>query len=1020
MKGRREIAYDRVREFMTRLKKCFMGDCIEAEAEVYVTPLRLKLEETVDLERRPIGPGEKWGENWDSAYYRLIFRIPDELKDCNLAAKLNLGGEMLVYDESGEPLYGLSNHSVYDDSNVKNIHLVGSTDKDEIVMFVETAANELFGLDMDKHLITRKEKDAEGHRNGVYAYAILGRWQEDIWNLHQDMEVLLSLYESLDEGSTRAVRILSALFEAANAYSEHGALFSAGILGKVLGTTNGSDALSTTAIGHAHIDTAWLWPLAETHRKVARTFASQMDNIDSNPAYIFGASSPQQYLWTKNEHPGLYGRIRKAIADGRWELLGGMWVEPDCNLISGESFVRQFLYGKRFFMKEFGKDVKTCWIPDVFGYPASMPQLLKRAGIDCFITIKMSWSKNNKFPYDTFIWKGLDDSEVLVHFPPEHDYNSKALPKNLIAAERNFAEKDRLDEFLTLAGIGDGGGGPKAEHLERIMRQGDLAGVPKASWGHVEDFVGRLEKKKDLLMRYKGELYLEYHRGTYTSQAAQKRNNRLFEENLKLVEALYADRLDEYPDLGRDIEDALTLQFHDILPGSSITKVYEESTIIYRRIFDDFRRLVEARAEGAEAIHTSFFERKADRDPKFITFFNPGMEAKDSILLEIPAIGEGNGRLGDYPVSATDGRSFVLMPLKSGWTCLPFERTSETCKKDSGTVLENEDVIYRFGEDGTIVEAKDKKRGEDLFQKRVANILSLYHDEPHTYEAWDIDFYYKDMVCNDLEPCGRTERTVADAFSSITFLYRTKASSIRQTIVLPAKGYQLFFTTFVEWHDERKLLRVSFPVDSNVEYADCDIAYGTTGRKTHVQNEWDFAKFEFPARNFVNVGELALSSDSKYGYAARDGELSMSLLRSPIYPDPHADMGRHEFTYSIIPHPGKQLDESDVRMRASFLSAVPLSFCTEHPIEEKPLVYSLENSGCSIGALKKAEDGKHLAIRIVEMEGKKQEVRIMGKKNDIALVETDLLERPLKNGLRLEKDPVFTIGPYEIRTFVEQ
>lgn len=1020
-KGRREIADERVRGFLHNLKKCYLSEQVDFTATVYTTKDRLDIKKTIDLERTPIENGTRWGSDWESAYFRLDLDIPEKLEKKKLALHLNLGGEMLVYNEEGIPLFGMSNFSVFDDNCVRNLHPIGSGHKGHMTLFVECAANELFGLDKDFRIYSRREKDAEGHFYGVYNYAELGIYEEDNWQLYQDLDALMSIYDSIDKTSVRAERILTTCFNAVNAHNEYGSRKAREILRSVLDKKNGDSALSTAVCGHAHIDTAWLWPIAETHRKAARTFSSQVDLIERYPDYIFSASSPAQYKWVKKEHPELYKKIKKAVRSGRWEPVGGMWVEPDCNLISGESFARQLLHGKNFFRDEFGFDVKNCWIPDVFGYPASMPQILKKGGIDYFVTIKMSWSKQNKFPYDTFIWKGPEGSEVITHFPPEHDYNSKAAPRNLITGANNFAEKAELDEFLTLYGVGDGGGGPKEEHIERILRQKDVEGVPKASFARAEDFLKRLEKEKDKLETYKGELYLEYHRGTYTTQAKTKKNNRLFEENLKLIEALSLIAKENYPDLSEEIETALMLQFHDILPGSCIGPVYKEADAYYAEIFKRFRSLIEEKVEAlglkADGIHVNLFSRPAEKKTESISIYNPGART-DETLIRLPDLKERNVLLANsYKAGYVEDAMYAYLPLESGWNTFQVSEVEGNIVKNDSLVLENEDVSYTFDKKGRITKAIDKRSGKDFFYGRKGNVLTLFNDDPHTYEAWDIDFYYTEMESGDLE-CTGIER-IESIFDALKITYRTKCSTIEETVILPPGGYELRFAVKADWQDEKKMLRVYFPYKDNVKRALCDIAYGVVERNTEVQTEWDHAKFEFPARCFVDTGDITVSSDCKYGYSARDGKVGITLLRSPLYPDPQADVGSHEFTYTLLAHPGMAFDSSGVREKAYALSSAILAISEEAERRNKPqdLEVSLEGRNAYIGAIKKAEKSDKTVIRIINMLDEENTVRLLsGKKYKECTLTEDVLEK----GRTIKGGEEISLKCQEILTLIEE
>lgn len=1032
------IATQRIKNFIDELRQQYVSDLTPLRASVFVTKDRLALEDTFELPRTPIALGDTWGENWASAYFVLEGVVPKEFAGKEAALKLNLGGEILIYDEQAKPLYGLTNCSQFDFDYMKNIHRLGCV-SGPFTIYAEVAANELFGLDRVENKYTRDIPNVQGRWSGVFHEASIGLFNEDIWQLYCDLNALYSLYVKLEPHSTKAVRLLASMLDATLEYPVHGAVHSRAILSKEFAKPAVASALSTTVIGHAHIDTGWLWPIAETHRKVARTFASQIDNIGQYENYIFGASSPQHYLWTKKEHPAVYEKIKEAVRDKRWELLGGMWIEPDCSLVSGESLVRQILIGKKFFQREFGKDVRTCWIPDVFGYPASLPQILVKSGIPYFSTQKISWSLFNRFPYDSFLWKGIDGSEVITHFLPEHTYNSTGNLGSLVQAEHEFLEKDRLDEFISAVGIGDGGGGPKEETIERILRAKDMEGVPKARFGFVEDFFDRLAEHASLLETYRGELYLEFHRGTLTSQANNKKNNRRFEEGLRLVEALLSlDEQGDYPKalLVSLIQDGLAMQFHDILPGSCINEVYRETDIMYRNIFDGFMGLLKQyltrRGVVSAGVSSVFGDIQPEGPVKYLAILNANQSGTYRMVrLPLPVLGDDEEYVlnGMIPVQEFAGTYYANLDIGiCGWNHYEVstrpKRQKERQDTNSGSLtLENAYMLYEFDTQGCLVKATDKATGQDYLYGRKGNGLRLYADEPHVYDAWDIEFYYPDQEIQELECVACHAAQSGPVFSSIHIEYRTAQSVISQDVLLPSDGRELYFRTHVDWKETKRLLRVDFPCDETVEEVRCDIPYGLLGRKTFVQNEWDFAKFEFCARDFVDVstslGGVALASDSKYGYSCRDGILGLSLLRSPLDPDPYADIHEHDFTYCFVPHTS-ELSESPIKRISSVLNGDFLAVSTATPVDfgMEAMPYALEGDGVTLSVTKPAEDGNGLVIRMVENYGKGTRVIVKTTKKGMRLVECDLLENLIGCEI-VELPQEIRLKPFEIKTFRE-
>ncbi|NLZ76519.1 MAG: alpha-mannosidase [Spirochaetales bacterium] len=1024
--GRRITAVGRIGDFIQELKRTYVHDELAFTATQHTCDERLPLIDTFDLERLPIREGEKWGSAWQSSYFVLSCDLPKEYEGKELAVRLNLGGEMLVYSENGTPLYGLTSYSHYEKDYLKDVHRIGFR-KGKVTLYVEVAANDLFGIERDEKKLDRSGEHPEGVWNGVFTYARIGIFDDRRWKLYLAGEFLFDLYQSIDKDSPRAIRVLGALLDAALIYPVRGTEAALSALTEVLDKPAVPSALSTTAVGHAHIDTAWLWPIAETHRKVTRTFASQLRNLERYPSYLFGASTPQHYRWVKEEHPALYSEIKSAVASGRWEPLGAMWVEPDCSLVSGESLVRQIVEGKRFFRKEFGVDVRNCWIPDVFGYPASLPQILKKADVPYFLTQKISWNAHTRFPHETFLWEGIDGSQVITHFLPERTYNSGGRADGLIRAERGYLEKDRLDEFLTAVGIGDGGGGPKDEHIERIILAENLEGVPKSSFGRVDEFFDRLQAARELLDVYRGELYLELHRGTLTTQARTKKNNRIFEEAVRVIESLFATQK-HYPReaIRQVIRDGLMLQFHDILPGSSIGMVYREADALYRTMFETLGELIVEYLEDNEIawrfISSSFFtqDRGIDRSTRLSIYrFN---DSDDMRLVKLEGL-ETDGKSymldGKYPLTQFGDSHWLYLPLtRKGWNSFVLgERTPERVSKDS-LILENDHITYEFDSNGRIVKAVDRMTGRDWMHGRAGNALRLYADTPQKWEAWDIDYYYRYQEIETLQAVEHRYLVDNESFAALRFVYKTECSTILQYAILPKQGREIYFKTHADWNECRKLLRVEFPVDPMVEWASCDIPYGLLKRKTHIQDEQDFARFEFAARGFVDVGDgktgAALLSDSKYGYSCRDGALGMSLLRAPLDPDPFADLGEHSFVYAFCPYDDKP---DHVRGISDALNAPDIAVFAEEPISVDSQPLALEGSGVELSVLKQAETSAALVFRAVESGGQE---RLVMLRCDSSLVfnEADLLEdvisdKEYRNGDLLE------FRPFEIRTFVQ-
>ncbi|MBP5791695.1 MAG: alpha-mannosidase 2c1, partial [Kiritimatiellae bacterium] len=602
----------RIREASRRLKHETILDSVTLDAAVAVTSEPVPWQHRLSLNYSPIRLGETWGDNFACGWFHVTGAIPETWKGAYVTLNMDFGGELMVFDESGCPVIGLTNGSVFDADYSKDLFhfLREGKGGEKIDLWIDAGANGLFGLKRsgDPAWDHPSPHDLHGAWRASVANLRACRFDYDRWQLALDLEVILSLLSSLPEKSSRRIHVARATSRALNALPDE--LGGAAAVRETLRRTVwgvGADPASVkvTAIGHAHIDTAWLWPLRETVRKVARTFSSQIGLIERYPGYKFGASQAQLYALCKENYPALYEKVKKAVAAGAWEVQGGMWVEADCNIPSGESLIRQFLCGMRFFKEEMGVVPRNLWLPDVFGYSGNLPQIMRQCGIGFFLSQKLSWNHYNKFPHNSFVWEGIDGSRVVSHFPPEDTYNARLLPEELRRHETCNREAGIVDLAISLFGIGDGGGGPKEEYIERGIRCAGLNGCPPVHFGFAQWTMDEIATQKDDLDVWRGELYFERHRGTYTTQASQKLANRRAEEALRASEMLCAaafaadsstlrpHSLYKYPqsELTTLWRSLLLCQFHDIIPGSSIHRVYEESGALVRSVAEKARTL---------------------------------------------------------------------------------------------------------------------------------------------------------------------------------------------------------------------------------------------------------------------------------------------------------------------------------------------------------------------------------------------------------------------------------------------
>lgn len=1008
---------DRVKVLTANHFQEIYSDSVELAAEYARTREPVPFRDRLKLEYEPVREGKAWGEAWDSAWFHVTGTVPENFAGKELCLRLHVEGEILVFDKAGVPVCGLTDRSIFDSRYSKvRFPLKNLKAGDRIDVWFEAAANRLMGI----NLPSAEEKEP-AHPLGSYNPHVtslrLCVFEREVWLFLLELETLTGLLETMGQTDYRGKQLLHELTRAADVFNHDPANAAAArkVLRDGVFTWKAEDnALTAYSIGHAHIDVGWLWPVRESTRKAARTFSSQLALMESYPDYKFGASQAYLYLQVKKHYPELFKKIRKRVREGRWELQGGMFVEADCNLISGESMVRQFLHGKNFFRDEFGADVRNLWLPDVFGYSAAMPQILRKAGCDYFLTQKISWSLVNKFPYHTFRWIGADGSEVLTHFPPEDSYNALVAAPQRIYGANQFNEAGFLPGFMSLAGIGDGGGGPSENHVERARILHDVRGCPKAEWCFAGDYFERIDGYRNELPEWTGELYLERHRGTLTTQSRTKRGNRRCEQALTAWEIL-ASALPaaEWPREKLDTawKTVLLNQFHDIIPGSSIRQVYE--------------RTEKEHAEVLETARTGMLEAagKLFRKKKNSAVLANTLSCKWSGLIELPENWKGLEVLSgekELPIQSRNGKTFVRVEIPAH-SFLTLTRGAKKTAAESDTgkfILENGRVRYEFDRKGRLIHAFDKELNKEILSG-PGNVLSLYNDRPVNYEAWDVDMYYPREKTGEAACISAKTVRHGEAFEAAEFVFGTEHSEIVQKIVLAWDSKRLDFITRVDWHESRTMLRVTFPVTVRSETASYDIQYAFVERPAHTNTSWDQAKFEMCGQRYADLSGrdfgAAVLNDCKYGYCIKNSTLDLALLRSPKYPDRFADQGIHEFTYSFLPHAGA-LTESDVMKEAANLNRVPF-FADGFEAGTAAMRCGLVSDGIALEVVKRAEKDDSLILRLVEFRGRHSAGTLHFASKPAKVRETDLMEwndgEPLKltgNMLKLE------MKPFEIRT----
>jgi alpha-mannosidase len=711
-----------------------------------------------------------------------------------------------------------------------------------------------------------------------------------------------------------------------------------------------------TAVGHAHIDTAWEWPIREARRKVARSWSTQLALMDEHPDYVFAASQPAQYAWMKESYPDIYRRIKDKVAAGRWEPVGAMWVEADCNLPSGESLVRQMLHGKRFFMKEFEYETKILWLPDVFGYPGNLPQLMSEAGCDFFLTQKLSWNDTNKPEHHTFMWEGIDGTRIFTHFPPADTYNGSFSPEEVDQSIRNFKDGGSSHRSLYLFGWGDGGGGPQPEMIESAHRLG-------VEIGHAAEFFLAAAAEANGLTTSVGELYFELHRGTYTSQSRTKRLNRLAQQALREAEMWSVAAGGAYPstELGALWQKLLLNQFHDILPGSSIDWVYEEA----ERDLED----VTKRATDIGEAAMSAIVRKGEGLVAFNSTSHPRSE--------VVSIGGQYARIQAPPC---------------GWAFVhPHPSEPEVSVTDHR--MENELLRVEWDDRAILTSIWDKEANREVLSG-LGNLLQLHEDNPTRWDAWDLDAEHRDSFV-EVTAIEKIERR--GGLRGLLALGRRFGESwLFQTMSLDAGSRVLRFETFVEWQERHKMLKVAFPVTVAAREATYEIQFGHLRRPTHEDTSQAKAMFEVSAQRWADLGEadygVALLNDCKHGYDIHGSVMRLSLLRGPTHPDPTADLGGHQFTYALMPHPG-DFRKAGVIEAAEDLNA-PLLPAQGNlaPGSSRSLV-EIDTRQVIVEAIKRAEDSDATIVRLYEAWGGRCKTRLRTTLPVSRAFLCDLLER---------------------------
>jgi alpha-mannosidase len=990
----------RVNEWQKILWKVLYRPLGEINFSGFITKEYLSAEEALQHKLSPMPTGTAWGAKWEYAWLKGEVQVPKEAAGKRINLKLETGGiEALVW------------------SNGEEIGSVGGWAHRELTLTPKAKAGEKIEILIESYAGHGRTYWGEGPipyglesipepppTQAVMGKSTFGIWLEDVYQLALDFTTLRELRDHLDPLSLRVAEIDEALMQATLVVDlevpddEMLQTVKAGrkLLKPLLEKKNGPTMPTLHAFGHAHLDVAWLWPWQETERKMARTIANTLALAEEYPDYKFLQSQSHLYYMLANRYPKLYERFEKAIKDGTIIVDGAMWVESDTNLAGGEALIRQVMYGQKFFREKFGVESKVLWLPDVFGYSGAVPQILKGCGCVGFATQKITWAYNGgeKFPYNIFWWEGIDGSAIPAHIFT--DYNSQTNPDKTFERWNTRLQLNGIDSFMYSFGWGDGGGGPTRDHLEYLARSKDLEGLPRVKISTPAAFFQDLKKKGLPKERYVGELYFQGHRGTYTSQAKTKKGNRRSEFALREAElwGSAARVLKAFSFTPTSLEDPwrrlMLNQFHDVLPGSSIQRVYQEAEV-------EFDKVIQAAQESTLAALSTLIHKEVA-----VTVFNSLSWARKA-LVEVPG-----------------GVAEVTVPA-CGWTTVDLKSTpavpAKTSKvKATKSSLENELLRVEFNNRGEITSLLDKETGSEVMAG-PGNRFNLYKDVPTAWDAWDIDSMAEQSPVEINEPVKLEVLSSGPLTAQIRLKRKMKKSSISQIITLRSGSRRIDFATTVDWQESHRLLKVSFPVDIYTQEAIHEIQFGHLRRPNHRSRVYDQDRFEVCNHKWTALAEenrgVAVLNDSKYGVSVQGNSINLTLLKSALAPDMYADKGIQTFTYSLYPWNGS-LAESEV-VREGYELNVPVLVMPGAAGERS--LFNLDAANIIIEAVKPAEDGSpDLIVRLYEAKRMSTRCALTTSLPAKAATQTDLVENFVSNLPCQDGKIELSFRPFEIKT----
>ena len=1052
---------DRVKHWIRTLKDDFYEPLGEISWEAFTTMEYLTPQEAQEGDFAPVGPGFTWGREWEYAWFKGAITLPERAQGQRIVMDLKPDGESALF-VNGKAFGTYRASWVYEPHHFMEDNVLSACGKkgEHFDLLMETYAGHFIpeaptgGCATGPVLPGAYRDGAEEGKRRVLGKCTYGIWNEEAYQLYMDVSTLSMLLTTLEENSLRAARIAKALQQftliADFEQPREGRIASykeaREALRPVMEAKNGSTAPVFYAVGNAHLDLAWLWPMAETYRKTERTFAAQLRLIEEYPEYKFIQSQPASYEMCKKYYPELFARIKEAIKGGQWIADGAMWVEPDTNMASGEALIRQLVHGKRYYKEEFGVDSEILWLPDTFGYTAALPQILKGCGVKYLVTQKIFWSYNEgeQFPYHYFTWQGMDGSQIVSFLPTSYTYRTDPIEANRIWKERTQLQD--LDAFLMPYGYGDGGGGPARDYVEYAKRQEDLEGSVKVKMAGPAEFFHDMEEQGGPVNTYVGELYFSAHRGTYTSQAMIKQNNRLSELAMREMEmwsCLAMNKGMEYQLSRADAlwKEVLLHQFHDILPGSSIARVYVEAEKAHKEIQKGAAEM----KEKAFAVLTGLSNEQA------VTVFN-SLSFERTALVELPERFSGGARtLEGLPVpvqSAEEGESagnpggyavkalvtipscggVSLIPAEAGNACgeagvvlaeagksAPVSAEQVTVRKQGESfVMENNRVKAVVNDQGEVVSFVLKSSGRE-FAAEPMNRFRLYKDVPRLFDAWDIDSNY---IHQEIEALREAKvEVVSEGLEGVLKVSgRIGNSSLVQYIRLEAEGTRLNFDTQIDWKELHRLLKACFPVNVYAENGINEIQFGYMERPAHRSRPYDKDRFEVCNHHYSafcdGVHGAAVLNDSKYGISMNGNALELSLLRASACPEMQADNRVHHFTYGFTAWEGSFADSDVVRQG--------------YELNVKPEIYAgaletfsaaeIDQANVILDTMKPAEDGSgDVILRLYESKKAAVTAKVRCALGSRAYL-CDMLENvreeiPVENG-----EMTLAFGAFEVKT----